>query len=343
MKIRKFVDTTVAYIDSGKGGDGSRSFRREAHVPLGGPDGGDGGRGGHVILQADRSESSVMRIAFAPHLKAEDGAPGIGRQMHGRNGKDLLVKVPCGTTIWNLATNELLADITEHGQQIILARGGKGGLGNVHFKTSTNRAPTKHTLGEPGESFKVRIELKLVAHVALIGFPNAGKSTLLSALSRAHPKIASYPFTTINPIIGILQFPDFTELSIVDVPGLIEGSHEGKGLGHDFLRHIERSRCFVFVLDMAGTDGRDPTSDFKALCEELRLHDPDLATRPFLVTANKMDCPEAAEHLRIFIETTGINPILISAGFNKGLDALRERIRSEFTVQQTADECEQMK
>ncbi len=332
MKIRKFVDTAAAYVRAGNGGDGSGSFRREAHVPLGGPDGGDGGRGGHVIFEADRSEDSLTRISFSPHLTAGDGAPGAGRQMHGRNGRDLVVKVPCGTTVKNLATGELLADITEHGHRTILARGGKGGLGNVHFKTSTNQAPRHHTPGEAGESFDVLVELKLVAQVALVGFPNAGKSTLLGAITNAHPKIAPYPFTTVNPIIGTMRFPDCTGLTVVDVPGLIAGSHEGKGLGHDFLRHIERCRFFVFVIDMAGTDGRGPAADFKALREELRLHDPELGARPFLVAANKMDCPDAAGNLKEFTRSTGVRPTPISAELREGTDALRERIRKAFSA-----------
>ena len=332
MKIRKFVDTAVAYVRAGKGGDGSGSFRREAHVPLGGPDGGDGGRGGHVIFEADRSEDSVMRISFAPHLTAGDGAPGAGRKMHGRDGPDLLVRVPCGTTVRNLATGELLADITEHGQRVILAHGGRGGLGNVHFKSSTVRAPTRHTPGEAGESFDVLIELKLVAQVALVGFPNAGKSTLLGAITNARPKTAPYPFTTVNPIIGTILFPDSTGITVVDVPGLIAGSHEGKGLGHDFLRHIERSRFLVFVIDMAGTDGRDPASDFAALREELRLHNPGLESRPFLVAANKMDCPGAAENLARFSGATGVRPAPISAELREGTDALRDLIRNELTA-----------
>jgi len=313
VKTRTFVDHVVVHARAGKGGDGSSSFRREACVPEGGPDGGDGGRGGHVIFKGSHDVDSLIALYFAPQLFAEDGVPGRGQKMFGRRGKDLVVRVPCGTSVFEAESGEQLADIVEHDQEVVIAHGGKGGLGNVHFRTSSHQVPTEHTPGEEGEEFRLRLELKTIADAGLLGFPNAGKSSLLSCVSDAHPKIASYPFTTLNPIVGTVRYPDFSQLRVADVPGIIEGASAGVGLGIDFLRHLARSRVLVYVLDMAGTDNRQPWKDYLALRREIGLHDPDLLERPSLVLANKMDEDAAVENLPRFIKETGVTPLQISA------------------------------
>ncbi len=324
MKDRKFIDSTILHAHAGNGGNGSASFRREKFVPRGGPDGGDGGRGGHIVLRGDNDLDSLIGIYFDPRRRAEAGGHGLGQQMHGANGRDLVVDVPCGTEVWNVETGELVADITADGQTAIIARGGRGGRGNVHWKSSTHRAPHEHTDGTAGEEFALRLELKLVADAGLVGFPNAGKSSLLRALSDAHPKVAAYPFTTLNPIIGTVMFEDYTRLRLADIPGLVDGAHNGVGLGHAFLRHIERSRCLIFVVDMAGTDGREPHRDYACVREELRLHKAELTDRPSLVVANKMDCPESAANLKVFIRKTRTKPIRVSTVTGEGIAELRE-------------------
>ena len=257
MKTRTFVDHVTVHVRAGKGGDGSCSFRREACVPEGGPDGGDGGRGGHVIFKGSRNVDSLIALYFAPQVWAEDGVPGRGQKMHGRNGKDLVVPVPCGTEVFDAETGARLADIIEDGQEAVIAQGGKGGLGNVHFRTSTHQVPTEHTPGEPGGEFRLQLELKTIADAGLLGFPNAGKSSLLACISDAHPKIASYPFTTLNPIVGTVEYPDFSQLRVADVPGIIEGAASGVGLGLDFLRHIARSRMLVYVVEIGRASCRE--------------------------------------------------------------------------------------
>lgn len=328
MKTRTFVDRVEVDAIAGKGGDGSASFRREACVPEGGPDGGDGGRGGHVFFQGSRNVNSLIALYFAPHLAAEHGAPGRGQRMYGRCGRDLVVQVPCGTEIYDAQTDVLLADIVADGQKVLLARGGEGGLGNVHFKTSTHQAPTEHTLGGAGESFRLRLELKTIADAGLLGFPNAGKSSLLSAVSDARPKIASYPFTTLNPIVGTIHYPDFSQLRVADVPGIIEGAAAGVGLGLDFLRHIARSRVLVYVIDMAGTDNREPWRDYLVLRHEVEEHNPDLLERPFLVLANKMDEDAAVLNFPRFVQETGVTPIQMSAleAENDGVSLFKRRL-----------------
>lgn len=326
MKTRKFIDQIVLHASSGRGGNGSASFRREKFIPKGGPDGGDGGRGGHVILRGDANENSLVRIYFEPIRRAEHGDPGRGQGTHGRNGDDLVVRVPCGTEVHDAATGVLIGDITTDGQDLLVAKGGKGGKGNVHFKSSTHQAPMEFTEGEPGQDLELRLTLKLVADLGLVGYPNAGKSSLLSKLSDAHPKVAAYPFTTLNPVVGTMIFEDFSRLTIADIPGLIKGAHEGVGLGHDFLRHIERARLLVYVVDMAGVDGRKPVDDFSSVIEELRLHREDLGERPSLLVANKMDLAEAEENLREFCDQTGENPIRISTVTGEGIPELRKAI-----------------
>ncbi len=326
MKSRKFIDKVVVYATSGRGGNGSASFRREKFVAHGGPDGGDGGKGGSVILRGNRDEDSLVRLYFAPHQKAKRGGDGRGRQMHGANGEDCILGIPLGTEVWDREADIMLGDIVEHGQELVVAKGGKGGIGNVHFKSSTHQAPTEFTPGEEGEEIALRLELKIMADIGLVGLPNAGKSSLLSRVSDAHPKVAAYPFTTLNPVLGTVVFEDYSRLRIADIPGLIEGAHDGVGLGHAFLRHVERSNYLIYVLDMAGVDGRKAEDDYRCLQEELRLHDATLMERPSLVVANKMDLPEAAENLERFCKETGCDPITISAETGDGIDALKAKL-----------------
>jgi GTP-binding protein len=327
VKTRRFIDSVVLYAQAGNGGNGVVHFRRERFVPKGGPDGGDGGKGGDVILRADHDVDSLIQIYYTPHQSAGHAGHGRGKRMSGRNGADRIVKVPCGTEVHDAQTGQCLSDIVEHGAEYIAARGGSGGRGNVHWKTATHQAPREHTDGEPGELAVLRLELKLVAEFGLVGFPNAGKSSLLSRVSDAHPKVAAYPFTTINPVIGTMVFEDYRRATIADIPGLIHGAHNGVGLGHAFLRHIERARCLIYVIDMAGVDGREPHEDYASLREELRLHQYDLVERPCLLVANKMDLPQARENLHSFRKKTGTDPIPVSAMEAVGIDDLKQAIR----------------
>lgn len=327
MKSRRFIDRITVQVRSGKGGDGSKSFRREKYVEYGGPDGGDGGRGGHVIFTGDSNTDSLQTLYFNPLLYAKDGGNGRKQGMHGADGKDLIRKVPCGTEIFDNATGARLADITTHGQSFTAARGGNGGLGNIHFKTSTNQAPEKTTPGKPGQELELTLELKSIADAGLVGFPSAGKSSLLARLSHAQPKIAAYPFTTLNPIIGTLRFHDFSQVKIADIPGIIEGAHDGIGLGIAFLRHISRAKLLIFVIDMAGVDGREPWTDYRTLRNELKAYNPELLQRPFLVLANKMDLPGAKANLSAFkrkIRT--VKPIPLSTADGTGIDDLKTRL-----------------
>jgi len=328
MKTRKFIDSAPLSAKAGNGGNGSASFRREKFVAKGGPDGGDGGRGGNITLKADRETDSLIGIFFSPIRKAEHGGPGRRQQMHGKNGADMVIKVPRGTLVTDAETGEVLADIVNEGDEFCIARGGKGGRGNVHWKSSTHQAPTEHTDGEPGEEVSLKLELKLVADIGLVGFPNAGKSSLLTQISDAHPRIAAYPFTTLNPIIGTIIFENYTRATVADIPGLIKDAHLGVGLGYSFLRHIERAHYIIYVIDMAGTDGREPHEDYRNLKQELKLYRGDLMRRPSLVVANKMDCPESAEKLAEFIAETGETPLEISAETGDGITELREAIFS---------------
>lgn len=322
MKGYKFVDTAKVFLFGGKGGDGCASFRREKYVPRGGPDGGDGGRGADVIFQVDKQTDSLIHFYYQPHQRGQDGVAGKGKKKHGRNSKDLVLKVPPGTVISDEATGMFLGELLEDGAQLVVARGGKGGLGNCHWSTRSNRAPRGFTLGAPGEEKTVRLDLKIIADVCLIGFPNAGKSTLISTVSDAHPKIAAYPFTTLNPIMGTIK-SDYGDVKVVDVPGLIKGAHTGTGLGHTFLRHVERTKLLLFVIDMAGADGRDPVDDFMTLRREIELHKKELVQRHYLVVANKMDLERAGKNLPFFIRKTGEKPVPISALKKQGVDKLR--------------------
>lgn len=387
-----FIDEVKVFARAGHGGKGCVAFHREAYVPKGGPSGGNGGRGGNVILQADHDLNNLVAQFYTPRLIAEKGQPGLGKGMDGAAGKTLLIKVPCGTLVWRLPQagqldkpaeepahegeepekprpllssssqranlryqgevrameidlagdkpptghadgqpaerGELVADLTENGQQLVLCQGGRGGLGNRNFATSTRQAPRFAQPGEPGEEGEFVLELRIMADVGLIGFPNAGKSTLLTAISHARPKIAPYPFTTLHPQIGIVEYSDYHRLVVCDVPGLIEGAHRNIGLGHAFLRHIKRCKVLVLMLDMAGTDGRLPWGDYRQLLDELELYDPELPAKPRLVIANKMDELIAEENLKKFKQRIRKTPVLpISAAFDEGIEKFKRTIR----------------
>ena len=312
MKTRTFIDQVDVVVRSGKGGDGAASFRREALVAFGGPDGGDGGRGGDVVLRASTHVNSLISLYFDPKLVAEDGVPGSGKRCYGRRGKDLVVDVPCGTLVTDLDTGLVVADIVDPGQRVVIAKGGAGGYGNVHFKSAVNQAPTEHTPGGPAEERRLHFELKTIADAGLLGFPNAGKSSILTALSSATPKIASYPFTTLNPIVGTIEYDDFAQIRMADVPGIIEGASQGVGLGIAFLKHLERARVLVYMIDMAGTDNRKPWDDYRVLADEIAAFNAELPERPFLVVANKMDQAAARKNLKRFVKETGVTPIALS-------------------------------
>jgi len=289
----QFVDEVDIHIQSGHGGSGSLSFRREKFVPRGGPDGGNGGLGGSVYAVADPHRNTLVHFQFNPEYKAQRGGNGAGALRTGRSGRDLDIPVPVGTLIYKKdpETGELdqVADLTTAGQRVLLAKGGRGGLGNAHFATSTNRAPRKVQPGEPGEEFDLHLELKLLADVGLVGFPNAGKSTLISVISAARPKIANYPFTTLVPNLGVVALSGERSFVVADVPGLIEGAHEGHGLGDQFLRHIERTKVLIHLVDVSGASGRDPVEDFDVITRELKLYNPALLEKPQLVAATKID------------------------------------------------------
>jgi GTP-binding protein len=381
--VGMFIDEIKVYARAGHGGKGCVAFQREKYRPKGGPSGGNGGRGGNVILQADHDLNNLIAQYYQPRLIAQEGEGGLGKGMDGHAGKDLLVKVPCGTLVWKLESDsgeesfqpggqqgtfpaasqgrpvfrttasaravevdlgdetdsvpagqhprpqgELVADLTQHGQQFILCKGGRGGLGNRNFATATRQAPRFAQPGEPGDEGEFLFELRIIAEVGLVGYPNAGKSTLLTAISHARPKIAPYPFTTLHPQIGIVEYSDFHRLTVCDVPGLIEGAHRNVGLGHEFLRHIERCKVLVILLDMAGTDGRAPWDDYKNLLNELELYDPSLLDKPRLVVANKIDEPAAEANLKTFkrkVRKTMVLPI--AAAFDQGVEQFKETIR----------------
>jgi GTP-binding protein len=382
-----FVDEIKIYARAGHGGKGCVAFQREKYRPKGGPSGGNGGRGGSVILEADHDLNNLIAQYYQPRLIAPDGQFGMGNGMDGHAGKELVVKVPCGTLVWRLPreggpeaenevppvvtraalrarssqrsllrtatggramevdlsraeddatvaagarpTGELVVDLTDHGQRFVLCKAGRGGLGNRNFSTSTRQTPRFAQPGESGDEGNFLLELRIMAEVGLVGYPNAGKSTLLTAISRARPKVAPYPFTTLHPQIGIIEYPDFHRLTVCDVPGLIEGAHRNVGLGHEFLRHIERCKVLVLLLDMAGTDGRAPWDDFKNLLSELELYDPALLQRPHLVVANKMDEPAAEENLKKFKRRIRKTPVLpIAAAFDQGIEEFKHTIRA---------------
>jgi GTP-binding protein len=382
-----FVDEVKVFARAGHGGKGCVAFLRETFRPKGGPSGGNGGRGGDVILQADHDLNNLIAQYYQPRLVAERGENGLGKGMDGHAGKDLVVKVPCGTLIWRssasasptvseaepsapapegrfrIATGsrirlryaggaralelnleetapaarsgmgraekgELVADLTEHGQRFVLCQGGRGGLGNRNFATARRQAPRFAQPGEPGGEGEYLLELRMIADVGLVGYPNAGKSTLLAAISKARPKIAPYPFTTLHPQVGIVEYADWHRLTVCDVPGLVEGAHRNVGLGHAFLRHIERCQVLVLLLDMAGIDGREPWGDYQNLLDELGLYDPTLLGKPRLVVANKMDEAAAAANLKGFKRRVRRTPVLpISAAFDQGIEQFKQMMR----------------
>jgi GTP-binding protein len=324
------IDQAKILVRGGGGGDGCMSFRREKSVPRGGPDGGDGGDGGDVIVQGDASMHTLLDLHYHSFNFAERGAHGKGKDMHGKRGKDLLVRVPLGSVCKDAETHEMLWDFQRDGEHFIAARGGRGGRGNARFATSTNRAPRRVTRGTPGEERWLLVELKLLADVGLLGFPNAGKSTLLSRISAATPKIAPYPFTTLTPNLGVVQLPDFATCVVADIPGLIPDAHAGKGLGLDFLRHIERTRVLVHLLDLSTQEeGRAPWEDFVALNHELACFSADLAQRPQIVVATKMDLPEVQQRFpdvqRLFA-SKGYELLPVSAVTGAGLETLIYRL-----------------
>ena len=297
-----FTDQVHIQIKSGDGGAGCTSFRREAHVPKGGPDGGDGGKGGDIVLEADSSISSLIDYRYKHHFKAEKGTHGRGKRMHGADGADMILKVPCGTVVRLLDEQmqpvEQIADLTHNGERVVVAKGGRGGRGNTHFVTPTRRAPAFSELGEPTEPLWIELEMKLMADAALVGMPSVGKSSLIACMSAARPKIADYPFTTLQPNLGMVRASDDLSFVVADVPGLIEGAAEGKGLGHEFLRHVERTALILHVVDLTGgLEGRDPVHDYEVINRELELYAEDFAKRPRIVVANKVDMPGVEDNL----------------------------------------------
>lgn len=364
-----FVDRIRVFSQAGNGGRGCVSFRREKFVPRGGPDGGDGGRGGDVILRADVHTDNLANLFYEPIIKAKSGQHGMGKKMHGRKAPSKIVKVPIGTIVYRapaparrddemevervelafesklstdgagqfatgptIAIDPLarqVADLAEDGQELVLCAGGKGGKGNVHFKSAKNRAPVQYTEGEAGEQGYFLLELRTIADAALVGYPNAGKSTLLGKISAAHPKVAAYPFTTLRPSVGVVELDDYRRATIADVPGLIEGAHRNVGLGHDFLRHITRCRYLFFMVDIAGSEGRHPVEDLQSLRREIDLYDARLSQRPWCILANKMDLPKSDENFRIVQERfPGIRVIPISAAQGDGVGAIKEQLRT---------------
>jgi GTP-binding protein len=312
-----FVDRAKIYVKGGNGGNGAVSFRREKYVPFGGPDGGDGGRGGNVVFQVDPGMRTLLDFRYQQHIKAGRGEHGKGKNMHGRSAGDKIVKVPPGTQVRDAENNKLLADLVKAGETYIAAKGGRGGRGNARFASATDKAPRFAEKGEPGEERWLWLELKLIADVGLVGFPNAGKSTLLSRVTAARPKIASYPFTTLSPNLGIVQVEGVEPFVMADIPGLISGAHAGAGLGHSFLRHIERTRLLLQVVDAAGVDGRSPLEDYRQIEKELELYGERLALLPRVVAANKTDLPEAEEgvkQLRSVLGEENVFPISAVTG-----------------------------
>lgn len=326
-----FADSAKVYIRSGKGGDGHVSFRRELYVAAGGPDGGDGGRGGDVIFEVDDGLNTLTDFRHVRKYAAQDGEPGGKRRCHGADGEDIIIKVPEGTVIKDFESGKVIADMSGDNRREVILKGGKGGLGNMHFATSTMQVPKYAQPGQPAQELWVQLELKVIADVGLVGFPNVGKSTLLSRVSNARPKIANYHFTTLNPHLGVVDLSEGPGFVMADIPGLIEGASQGVGLGHSFLRHIERTKVLIHVVDAASTEGRDPVADIKAINEELRAYNPELLKRPQVIAANKIDAiyvdPESGEEnpverLKKAFEPEGIRVFAISAVSGQGVKEL---------------------
>jgi GTP-binding protein len=321
-----FIDEVRISVKAGDGGNGCLAFRREKYVPHGGPSGGDGGRGGDVYLVASPHQNTLLHFRFNPEHKAERGRHGEGSNRTGHEGKSIELKTPVGTVVYDADTGEKLHDFTGPGERFLVARGGRGGRGNARFATSTHQAPTEHEPGHPGQERRLRLELKLLADVGLVGFPNAGKSTLISRLSAARPKIADYPFTTLEPQLGVVQFDDFRSFVIADIPGLIEGAHLGHGLGIQFLRHVERTRLLAHLIDVSDSTGRDPVHDFEVIMGELAAFSEDLARKPMILVATKIDAAQDAarvDALRALASDKGLEFFAISSVTGEGLDKLR--------------------
>ncbi|HJP87501.1 MAG TPA: GTPase ObgE [Candidatus Limnocylindrales bacterium] len=332
-----FLDRVKVWVKAGDGGNGASTFRREAHVPRGGPDGGDGGRGASVVLRVDPGQTTLRDFQYKHHFKATPGGGGQRARRHGKAGDDLILDVPPGTAVYDDATDALIGDLVATGQSVMVARGGRGGLGNTHFATSTHQAPKHAQKGEPGEEKWVRLELRLIADVGLVGLPNAGKSTLLAALTAATPKIADYPFTTLEPNLGVLDLDDRRRPTIADVPGLIEGASTGAGLGHAFLRHVERTRVLVQVVDGSS---RDPEWDFRVIRDELEAHDPALLEKPTLIAFNKLDLPGAADAWSAFRAARAreqLPVVAIAAATGDGIPAFSEALAALLPEVEEAD------
>jgi GTP-binding protein len=320
-----FVDRVTVEVDAGHGGDGCVSFRREKYVPRGGPDGGDGGDGGSVVVVAEPGVDSLSALVHRKHWRAKSGVAGSGSQRHGASAEDLVIHVPPGTVIYDSANQLLIKDLAQPNDHVIAARGGKGGKGNTRFKSATNQTPREFTRGEPGESRQLTFELKVIADVGLVGMPNAGKSTLLSRVSRARPEIADYPFTTKSPNLGIVQIDLDRSFVMADIPGLIEGAHAGAGLGHEFLRHVERTRVLVHLVEPLPADGSDPIANYRAIRAELVQYGHGLAERPEVVTVSKAELPGADDVARRLAEATGGEVLLFSSVTGQGLDRVLQR------------------
>lgn len=324
-----FIDRARIFVQSGKGGDGMSSFRREKFVPKGGPDGGDGGHGGNVVLVADRNVNTLVDFRFRRLFKAKPGGKGQGANCYGHNAEDLLITVPLGTIVKDEESGQIIADLSHDGQQAIVAKGGRGGRGNWHFRSSSNRTPTFAERGEPGEERWLRLELKVLADIGLLGYPSVGKSSILRKVSAAQPEVAAYHFTTLNPILGVVDLSDHRSFVMADIPGLIEGASEGVGLGHDFLRHIERTKILVHVLDVSGMEGRDPIEDYEKINEELRKYSEKLSRKKQIIAANKIDMlgdSDNLERLKAYMDERGQEVYPICAMTGEGLEVLLERL-----------------
>ncbi|WP_293985651.1 GTPase ObgE [Megasphaera sp.] len=324
-----FIDRARIFVQSGKGGDGMSSFRHEKFVPKGGPNGGDGGQGGNVVLVADRNVNTLVDFRYRRLFKAKPGGKGEGSNKYGRNADDLVITVPVGTIVKDEETDQVMADLSRDGQRAIVAKGGRGGRGNWHFRTSANRTPTFAERGEPGEERWLKLELKVLADVGLLGYPSVGKSSILRKVSAAQPEVAAYHFTTLNPILGVVNLPDHRSFVMADIPGLIDGASEGVGLGHDFLRHIERTKILIHVLDVSGSEGRDPIEDYEKINAELAKYSEKLARKRQVVAANKIDLlgdSDNLERLMDYMAAHGVEVYPICAMSGEGMDKLLERV-----------------